>query len=272
MNAPRFISIFVTVSLYALFFASCNEGKRGGTDLQEDQNAKKMMQGAWFDELEENVVFSVKGDTIFYTDSTSQPVAFSIIGDSLCLNGSVTTKYPIVKLTNSLLVFINQNGDEVRLTKDENLSLHMRERMEMSKPVVINQRRVIKNDTVVMLANVRNHLYVQVNPTTYRVIKTNYNGEGVRVDNVYYDNTVSICIVKNGVKTFIHDFYKKEFAGVITAGIISQSILNDIVYEHHDEKGFHFYAQVGIPDTPSNYMAKIIVTDDNKYTISKVTD
>lgn len=272
MDMVWFRNIFVTVFLLVLFFTSCNEAKKGHSAPQEDRNAKNMMQGAWFDELEENIVFRVKGDTIFYNDSTSQPVAFSLIDDSLCLNGSVTTKYPIVKLTKNLLIFMNQNGDEVRLTKDDNLSQGMQETFEKNKAIAINQRRIIKNDTVVMLGNVKNHIYIQVNPTTYKVIKTNYNDEGVRVDNIYYDNTVSICIVKNSVKTFIHDFHKKEFAEIIPSGIISQSILNNIIYERHDEKGFHFYAQVGIPDTPSNYMAEIIVTDDNKYSISKIKD
>ena len=82
--------------------------------------AKKMLQGVWYDEIEDNVVFSVKGDTIFYPDSTSQPAYFRVVDDSLCLKGAVTTKYAIEKLSDHLFVFKNQNGEEVKLTKEEN--------------------------------------------------------------------------------------------------------------------------------------------------------
>jgi hypothetical protein len=130
----------------------------------------------------------------------------------------------------------------------------------------------VKYDSVVNYNGQRYHWYLAINPTKYKVHTTTYNGEGVRVDNIYYDNTVSICIVKNSVKTFIHDFYKKEFANSVPSEIIGQSILNDIIYDCHDEEGFHFYAQVGIPDSSSSYAAEIIVTDDNKYTITKIDE
>ena len=264
--------IFSFVAL-VLMIASCSEPKQSPSVVQEDLNAKQLLQGIWYDELEDNIVFSVKGDTVFYPDSTSKPVYFRVVNDSLCLIGGVTTKYPIQKLTEHLFVFKNQNGDEVKLTKDEDKDDDIEEEtIENKETVAINQRRVIKNDTVVMLGNVRNHIYIQVNPTTYKVLKSSYNSEGVRVDNIYYDNTVSICIVKNSVKTFIHDFYKKEFANSVPSEIIGQSILNDIIFDCHDEEGFHFYAQVGIPDSSSSYAAEIIVTDDNKYTITKIDE
>ena len=256
----------------ALLISSCTESKQPNADIKEDMAAKKMLQGVWYDEIEDNVVFSVKGDTIFYPDSTSQPAYFRVVDDSLCLKGAVTTKYAIEKLSDHLFVFKNQNGEEVKLTKEEDVEVKAEEPVETKQPVAINQRRVIKNDTVVMLGNVKNHIYIQVNPTTYKVTKSSYNNEGVLVDNIYYDNTVSICIVKNSVKTFIHDFYKKEFADIVPSEFIKQCILNDIVYDCHDEEGFHFFAQVGIPDASSSYAAEIVVSDDNKYTIVKLPD
>ncbi len=254
----------------ASLLVSCKNMKKEDEGIKEDIKAKKMMQGVWYDELEDNVVFSVKGDTIFYPDSISQPVAFAIVNDSLCLKGTVMTKYPIEKLTEHLLIFKNQNGDDVKLTKDEYASAGQAYLGKYNNHVAINQHKVIKKDTVVMLNGVKNHIYIQVNPTTYKVSKSNYDNEGVRVDDIYYDNTVSICIVKNSVKTFIHDFNKKEFVGTIPSSIIPKSILNDIVYERHSSYGFHFYATMGIPDSPSNYMAEIVISDDNKYKISKI--
>ncbi|RRC99104.1 DUF4738 domain-containing protein [Prevotella sp. OH937_COT-195] len=260
---------FILLSL-AFILVSCKYENKEKDFCKEDLKAKKMMQGVWYDELEDNVVFSVNGDTIFYPDSISLPVAFTVINDSLCLNGAIMTKYPIKNLTEHLLIFKNQNGDEIKLFKDENASSKKVDLVKYNRHVAINQHRIIKKDTVVMLEGVKNHIYIQVNPTTYKVSKSNYDNEGVRVDNIYYDNTVSICIVKNSVKTFIHDFHKKEFLGTIPSGIIQQSILNDIIYEGHDSDGFHFYATMGIPDTPSNYIAEIIVSYNNKHTISKI--
>lgn len=53
-------------------------------EQQEDVAAKKMLQGVWIDsDDEDDVAFRVKGDTIYYPDSTSRPVYFCIIGDTL---------------------------------------------------------------------------------------------------------------------------------------------------------------------------------------------
>lgn len=42
---------------------------------EEDLAAKKMLQGIWLnDDDEDDVAFRAKGDTIYYPDSTSQPV------------------------------------------------------------------------------------------------------------------------------------------------------------------------------------------------------
>ncbi len=46
----------------------------------------KMLQGVWIDsDDEDDVAFRVKGDAIYYPDSTSRPVYFCIIGDTLVM-------------------------------------------------------------------------------------------------------------------------------------------------------------------------------------------
>ena len=201
--------------LLIVVLSGCKRQEPKTISIGEDRQAKKLLQGIWVNDDDDDVAFRAKGDTIYYPDSTSQPVYFRVVDDSLCLKGAVTTKYAIKKLSDHLFVFKNQSGEEVKLTKEEDVEVKAEEPVETKQPVAINQRRVIKNDTVVMLGNVKNHIYIQVNPTTYKVTKSSYNNEGVLVDNIYYDNTVSICIVKNSVKTFIHDFYKKEFADIV---------------------------------------------------------
>ena len=54
-----------------------------------------MLQGIWVDSETGDVSFQVKGDTIFYSDTTSMPAYFKVVGDSLILGSG--TSYGIVK-------------------------------------------------------------------------------------------------------------------------------------------------------------------------------
>ena len=56
---------------------SCKDKKNVQT-IEEDRVAKKTLQGVWIDEDEEDVVFRIKGDTVFFPDSTIMPVAFKV--------------------------------------------------------------------------------------------------------------------------------------------------------------------------------------------------
>lgn len=107
------INILLCASLLAAM-ASCGQ-KSAGKDsagVKEDTAAKKMLQGIWLDgDDEDNVVFRVKGDTIYYPDSTSQPVYFYIAGDTLVMKGANTTKYPIIRQAAHIFQFKVLNGD-----------------------------------------------------------------------------------------------------------------------------------------------------------------
>ena len=74
--------------------ASCKDTGKSVVKEEEDETAKEMLQGTWIGE-DDCVAFSVKGDTIFYNDSTMAPVEFAIINDSLVLRGSTETRYAI---------------------------------------------------------------------------------------------------------------------------------------------------------------------------------
>ena len=67
----------------------------------------------------EDVAFRVKGDTIFYPDTTSLPVYFQIIDDTLVLHGAKEAKYHIQKQAEHLYVFENQSGAHLTLPKSE---------------------------------------------------------------------------------------------------------------------------------------------------------
>ena len=58
---------------------------------------------------------------------------------------------------------------------------------------------MLKRDCVVFFNDEKYHCYIQINPTTYKVVKPSVNDDGVEVDNVYYDNIVNLTVF-NGNK------------------------------------------------------------------------
>ena len=110
MRSEKCLSIVVAV----LLMAGCSGGQSDG-QIEEDREAKTLMQGVWVDAETEDVAFRVKGDTIFYADSTSMPAYFRIVGDSLTLSSG--TSYAIEKQTAHIFSFRNQNGDLITLNK-----------------------------------------------------------------------------------------------------------------------------------------------------------
>lgn len=255
------IAIVAAVVL-GLAAASCGKKPAAPEAPEEDRNAKQQLQGIWVNDEEEDVAFKAQGDTIFYPDSTSQPVYFQVFGDTLVLHGANDVKYPIVKLTHHLFIFRNQNGDEVKLMLSENpddASLFTAER-----PEALNQNQLIKRDTIVSHGSEKYHCYVQINPTTYKVIKASYNDEGVEVDNVYYDNIINLHIYHGAQKLFSSDFRKQAFAGKVPKEFLRQSILSDLKLKAVDEAGIHYVASLVIPDSMSSFEVEIIIHYDGR--------
>lgn len=218
-----------------------------------------MLQGIWVNEDEESVAFRAKGDTIFYADSTSQPVYFQIFGDTLVLHDANDMKYQIVKQTPHLFIFTNQNGDKVRLTLSEDPN-DIYQFQSLSRPAALNQNQLIKRDTVVLRGEERYHCYVQVNPTTYKVIKSAYNDEGVEVDNVYHDNIIHLSVFHGSAKVFSSDFRKQDFSGKVPKEVLRQSILSDMILKNVDQDGIHYTASICIPDSPTSYQVEVIIS------------
>ncbi len=256
-------SVLLLLAALLLGVSSCRKsGNQSQEARQEDFAAKKMLQGIWVDEDEQDVAFKAKGDTIFYPDSTSQPVYFQIIADTLVLHGANEAKYPIVRQTRNLFVFRNQNGDEVRcvLSNDPDDASFF----SSKRPLPINQNQLIKRDTVIDYNGERYHCYVQVNPTTYKVISPSYNDDGVEVDNVYYDNIVNLHVYHGANCLFSRDFHKKDFDKQVPASFLDQSILSDIVFNKIDESGIHYLAVLAMPDSSLSYQVEVIISFEGK--------
>jgi hypothetical protein len=238
--------------------------------VKENKQAKALLQGIWVNEDDEDVAFRVKGDTIFYPDTTSLPVYFMIIRDTIVLKGTNEVRYPVEKQTAHLFVFRNQNGEEVRLVKSENPDDALS--FEAKRPQALNQRQLIKRDTVVVYGNDRYHCYVQVNPTTYKVFKTSYNDDGVEVENIYYDNIIHMGIFKGAAKVYSSNFYKQDFKGKVPADFLNKSVLSDFIFNGIDAEGVHYNALLGIPDSPSSYVVEVLVSFGGKLTLRATDD
>lgn len=248
--------------------ASCGKKASPNSTPKEDTRAKKLLQGIWLNEDDEDVAFRVKGDTIYYPDSTSQPVYFCIYGDTLIMKGARDVKYPILKQAAHLFEFKSPSGDVIKLTKTSDKTYL--KSFQQEKPIALNQNQLIKRDTIVSHGDNRYHLYVQVNPTTYKVFKSSMNDDGVQVDNVYFDNIINLNVFHGANKLFSHDFKKKDFENKVPESFLEQAVLSDLLFERIDEKGIHYLAVLAMPDSSLSYQVKIVVSYQGKLEILSV--
>ena len=267
-NMKQAFNILLLVC-FLMGVAACGQkSEKEQPEQKEDTTAKKLLQGIWLDgDGEDDVVFRVKGDTIYYPDSTSQPVYFYIVGDTLVMKGANLSKYPIMKQAAHIFQFKVQNGDIVKLVKTEDLSYL--QQFSHEQPVTLNQNKLVKRDTVVNAGDEKLHLYVQVNPTTFKVYKSNYNDDGVEVDNVYHDNIVNLNIYQGSRKIFGRDFRKEDFKEQVPHEFLKQSILSDIVFRKVDADGVHYRVVLAMPDSSMSYQVEIIISREGKMTIRK---
>nr|WP_302687871.1 DUF4738 domain-containing protein [uncultured Prevotella sp.] len=248
--------------------ASCGKKASPNSTPKEDTRAKELLQGIWLNEDDEDVAFRVKGDTIYYPDSTSQPVYFCIYGDTLVMKGARDVKYPILKQAAHLFEFKSPSGDVIKLTKTSDKTYL--KSFQQEKTIALNQNQLIKRDTIVLHVGNRYHLYVQVNPTTYKVFKSSMNDDGVQVDNVYFDNIINLNVFHGANKLFSHDFKKKDFGKKVPDSFLEQAVLSDLLFEGIDEKGIHYLAVLAMPDSSLSYQVKIVVSYQGKLKILSV--
>lgn len=256
----------VATAMLLLAFTSCGQQERPvGHEEDESQSAKAMLQGIWLDAEAEDIVFKAEGDTIFYPDSTSQPAYFRIVHDTLLI-GEPAVKYLIVKQAEHIFWFVNSAGDTLRLVRSEEAVDSIG--FEVKRPEVLTVSQVVKRDTVVNHDGERYHCYVAINPTRYKVVVSNYNDDGVEVNNVYYDNIIHLSIFKGaGQRFFTRDMRKQQFASFVPESFLSQAVLDNISYVEADDRGLHFYATLCIPNAASCYLVEMIVSTSGELTM-----
>ena len=238
----------LTLSLLTILLVACNQNN--SSVLPDDKEAKDMLQGVWVDGESGDVSFRVKGDTIYFADATSMPTYFRIYEDSLYLASG--TAYGIVKHTEHLFWFNNQNGDLLKLKKSEDED----DNQEQSAPSVLTYTHQVKIDSVVSYKNNRYHWYIAINPTKYKVTKRSYNDDGLEVENVYYDNIMHVSVFQGATKIFSSDFHKQQYNGLVPEAFLDEAILANMEFSHIDADGLHFNATLCIPDGATCYMVE----------------
>ncbi len=235
-----------------------------------DSKSEALIEGLWINEEDESVVFKSDGDSLFYPDETIQPVPFRIYLDTLYLDGNKSASYFIEKLTSHVLRFRNSNGELVKLVKSDDRGFAT----EFDEPIPVlsdvNQE-LIKRDTIVSGSEKRYHCYVQINPTTYKVVKNQINNEGIEVERIYFDNIINLTIYTGAKRLFSRDFRKQDFENYIPAEILSLTILNDMILIGCDNNSVTYQARLQIPETASSYIVNISVSLDGKFALMNPT-
>ncbi|MBR1504140.1 MAG: DUF4738 domain-containing protein [Prevotella sp.] len=252
----------IYIFLLAAAMIDCTHGSATQAS-EESREAKQLLQGIWIEEETGNISFRVKGDTIYYNDSTSMPTYFKIVGDSMVLGSG--TAYGIIKQSPNLFWFANQNGDVIKLQKsvdpiDATAFVH-------DQPKILTYTHQVKSDSVVIYNGERYHWYIAINPTKYKVVKRTYNDDGLEVVNVYYDNIMHISVFHGAQQIYSSDFRKQQYASQVPAEFLQNAILGDMQFSHIDAQGLHFNATLCIPDGASCYIVESLVTYTGRMTL-----
>lgn len=253
--------------IVALLCVSC--GDKNPEGRKSDSRLEAMLAGVWINEDNESVVFKAVNDTLYYPDTDVLPVHYRIYGDSMYIDGDIPMKYFIEKLTSNVFKFRNQNQEIITLIKSNNPDIETAfgEEEEIFDDDIIQE--LVKRDTIVTNGDRRYHCYVQINPTTYKVIKSDYNDEGVGVSKMYYDNIIHLAVYEGAHKVFSSDIRKDDFHKYVPAEVMRQSILSDVVYDRCDSKGIVFHALLRVPESASGYIVFITISPNGKITLSQ---
>lgn len=230
-----------------------------------DHEAMQKMCGIWVDDETEAVAFMIRADSVFYPDTLNLPSPFTIIEDTFFLASRPEMGYPICLLTDNRMEYENLSGDIIHLHRsyepDDSLLFLHRE----YEPILLGQ--YVKRDTVLFTpAGQRLHLYINVNPTRMRVLRTTYTDEGMAVENSYYDNIIHIAVYGGRERLFSKDFHKRDFAELIPASFLDSSILSNMSFGRVTNKDCHFHATICEPEGARCYVADICVDLNGHYT------
>lgn len=256
------------ISIVTILLSSCTRNNRvNNLEKPEDIRAKELLQGIWIDNNNEIPLMNIKGDTIYHNDPQNIPAYFKIVKDSLYILGHTISSYHIDRQSEHTFWFHSISGDVVKLHKSENPgdSIIFSDNQQVAIPIY---SEVTQRDSIVYYNNIRYRAYVYINPSKIKVTKTVCSDEGLRVDNVYYDNIIHICVYKGNEKIYAKDINKQMFDKVVSADFLSNTILTDINFINVNASGFLYQANICIPESYVSQLVNLIVSFDGQLKIT----
>ena len=131
-------------------------------------------------------------------------------------------------------------------------------------------REVIEKDQIVLFGDKRYRGYVYINPTEIKIIQPEITEEGLEVENVYYDNIIHICVYEGKNKLFGRDMKKQDFESLIPQEYFQRAILSDMEFVGVNARGYHYQANLCIPNNASCYLVDISIDKDGDITYELV--
>ena len=258
-----------TVFIIFLFFLSCIGKQSQNIDVKENHEMKAMLQGTWLDEDTETPMLCIKGDSLHYMTSGTLPVVFRIIEDSLITYGVETTSYHIEKQNEYMLWLQSDMGGIIKMNKADDSINSIDFPIQTKKTEATKE--VIQKDQIVFYNNVRYRGYVYINPSQIKVTRPSYSDEGFKLDNVYYDNVIHICVYEGKNKLFGKDIYKKDFSETVPEEFLQWAILSDMEFIGVNENGYQYQATVSIPDEITSYIINLSISKEGNihYTLKE---
>lgn len=260
---------YLIIIIFPLFFSCSNNKQKKNVEKPENFELKAILQGVWQDENTESPILHIKGDSIYYFDTSIASVYFKIIDDSLITNGTHSTSYHIIKQSEYTLWIQSEIGDLIQLSKVESgMDSIVFPPTAVETPLPSSE--VIKKDHIVYHNNVRYRGYVYINPSQMKVVRPEYSEEGFQTDHIYYDNIIHICVFEGKNKLFGKDVAKKDFNGIIPDEFLQWAILSDMDFIGVNENGYQYRASLCIPNETSCYLVNISISEEGELSYSLV--
>lgn len=255
----QFACFALCFALSAVFSCNAKHDNTSASDaaVAEDSLAMAAYQGVWADELTGRVLFRISGDSICYPHNNGLAVSISVDGDTLKVGDKVFDKYIVESRTENTLMLVDTYGEQLSLVRSVNPDDSLLFSRQPKSPLVYGQ--LIKRDTILHYNNVRYRVYTTINPSKYKVYNTSVNEDGLKVQNVYYDNIINIAIFSGAQRLYSCNFYKKMFSGKLPGEIFEHTIFGDMVFKGVSDKGFSFDAVIGVPDEVGAYVIDTVV-------------
>ncbi|MCD8310300.1 MAG: DUF4738 domain-containing protein, partial [Prevotellaceae bacterium] len=176
------MKLFVINLCCLLLVAACASHDKETPQAAEDFEAKALLQGIWMDEETDMAYMRVEGDSLYYADAQTSPMAFKIIQDSIYIYGNSVTAYKIDRQLEYSFWFHSLLDEVVKLYKsddpEDSLAFAGNRRAEPIQMIT----EVMQKDSIVFYNGTRYRGYVYINPSQMKVYRTSYVGNGISVD------------------------------------------------------------------------------------------